>query len=73
MRVATKDPITGNDVADRDAAPFVVEGQGHGTLKIYFESEESKQEYLDILPRKPEECSLRLYTIIEENETILWD
>ena len=65
--------MTGNDVADCESAPSVVEGEGDGALKIYFESEQSKQEYLTISVRTPEACSLRLYREIEDDEDILWD
>jgi hypothetical protein len=37
-----------NDVTDLENAPFVVEGTGDSALKIYFESETNKREYLDI-------------------------
>jgi hypothetical protein len=47
MNIITLDPITLNDVTDLDNAPFVIEGEGNGALKIYFESEENKNEYLD--------------------------
>ena len=67
MRVTTRDPITGNDVADRDLAPFVMEGEGHSALKICFESDETKQECLAIKPRKPLPCSLNLYRTFEDN------
>jgi hypothetical protein len=48
MRVTTTDPITGNDVRNLAAAPYIIEGTGEGSLKIYFESEESKRAYLDV-------------------------
>jgi len=73
VRVTTRDPITGHDVVDREQAPFVTEGSGENALKIYFESEQSRQEYLKTLPRTPEVCSLKLYKSFEEDETILWD
>ena len=47
MITTTLDPISLNDVTDIDNAPYIVEGEGNGALKIYFESEENKQEYLD--------------------------
>jgi len=53
MRVSTTDPISMNDVKDVANAPFVVEGTGDGTLKIYFESEENRQSYLDIEVEHP--------------------
>jgi hypothetical protein len=47
----TLDPITLNDVTDIENAPYVIEGEGDGdgdgALRIYFESEENKQEYLN--------------------------
>ena len=73
MRVTTRDPITGNDVTDPADAPYVTEGRGENALRIYFESEHSRQEYLTILPRTPEACSLRLYKTFENDEDILWD
>jgi hypothetical protein len=45
MRVTTLDPMTLNDVKDIDNAPFIIEGEGDNAIKIFFESEESKQEY----------------------------
>lgn len=47
MITFTRDPITLNNVANPADAPFVVEGQGAGMVKIYFESEANKQAYLD--------------------------
>lgn len=44
MRICTLDPITLNDVTDLENAPFVMDGD----LKIYFQSEENRQEYLGI-------------------------
>ncbi len=48
MIISTTDPITLNDVTDLDNAPFVIEGDGDSALKIYFESEANRREYLDI-------------------------
>ena len=48
MNIHTLDPITLNDVKDLDSAPYVIEGEGSGAIKIYFESEQNKNEYLDI-------------------------
>ena len=47
MIVSTLDPITLNDVTDLDNAPYVLEGEGNGAIKVYFESEANKLEYLD--------------------------
>ena len=46
MRVTTTDPMTGNEVTETETAPFVIEGDGDDALKIYFESEASRQEYV---------------------------
>jgi hypothetical protein len=51
MRVSTTDPISLNDVKDLSKAPFVVEGD----LKIYFENERNKAEYLGIEVEHPGE------------------
>ena len=48
MLTTTRDPISMNDVTDLEHAPFVVEGTGDSALKIYFESEETRRQYLDI-------------------------
>lgn len=53
MRISTTDPISGNDVKNPPNAPFVIEGSGDDALKIYFESEENKQAYLDIEVQHP--------------------
>ena len=47
MITTTLDPITLNDVTDIENAPYVIEGEGDGALRIYFETEENKQEYLN--------------------------
>jgi len=46
MKIHTLDPITLNDVRDLQNAPFVMEGEGSSAMKIYFESEQNKQEFL---------------------------
>ena len=48
MITSTLDPISMNDVTDLEHAPYVVEGEGQNALKIYFENEAYKSEYLDI-------------------------
>lgn len=48
MRVTTLDPISLEDVTDLENAPFVVEGEGEGAIKIYFRSEQKRREYLDM-------------------------
>jgi len=44
MRTTTTDPMSLNDVTDLESAPYVIEGD----LKIYFESEANKCEYLEM-------------------------
>ncbi|MGQ9686080.1 MAG: hypothetical protein ACUVT2_07215 [Thiobacillaceae bacterium] len=46
MITVTRDPITLNDVTDLDNAPYLIEGNGSSAMKIYFESEANRQEYL---------------------------
>lgn len=41
--ITTIDPITGRDISDLEARPSIVDGN----LVIYFESEATRQEYLD--------------------------
>jgi hypothetical protein len=48
MRVSTTDPMTLNDVTDLDDAPFAVEGEGDNAVKIYFESEQNRADYLAV-------------------------
>lgn len=48
MRIQTTDPINGKDVTDVEHAPFVIEGSGDDALKIYFDSNENRQVYLDV-------------------------
>lgn len=47
MITVTLDPISLNDVTDLAHAPYVVEGSGASAMKIYFESESNRQEYLE--------------------------
>jgi hypothetical protein len=48
MRQTTLDPISLEDVTDLEQAPFVVEGEGDHAIKIYFQSEDNKREYLEL-------------------------
>jgi hypothetical protein len=43
-RVDTIDPMTGNDIKDISGHPFLVDGN----LTIYFETEETRNAYLDM-------------------------
>ncbi len=53
MRTSTTDPITLHDVPDPAHHPFVIEGEGDDALKIYFESEETKQVYMELEVEHP--------------------
>ncbi len=48
MITVTRDPITLNDVQDLASAPFIVEGHDDKAVKIYFESESNRDEYLEM-------------------------
>lgn len=48
------DPMTGNTITDVEGHPFVIEGEQDEGIKIYFESEETKKEYLEIQEEHPE-------------------
>jgi len=48
MITVTRDPISLNDVKDLASAPFVIEGQADKSMKIYFESEANREEYLNV-------------------------
>jgi hypothetical protein len=48
MRRSTLDPISLNDVTDLENAPFVIEGDGDNAIQIYFESEDNRDEYLNM-------------------------
>jgi len=48
MNIHTLDPMTLNDVTDLENAPYVIEGEGSAAIKIYFESEANKNDYLDM-------------------------
>lgn len=47
MIVTTIDPVTGTKVTELDKHPFIIEGQGVAAMKIYFESEATRQAYVD--------------------------
>lgn len=55
MRIERTDPVTGHTVEKTDGYPYVVEGEGEDTLKIYFDSEETRQEYLKVGTEHPEQ------------------
>lgn len=55
MRIERTDPVTGHTVEQTDGHPYVMEGEGDDTLKIYFESEETRQQYLKVATERPEQ------------------
>lgn len=50
--ISTTDPMSGRDVADPEHKPFLVEGDNY--LTVYFESEASRQRYLNMPVEHPE-------------------
>ena len=48
MIITTTDPITGEEIRNPEYKPFVIEGRDHLAVKIYFESEETRRQYLDL-------------------------
>lgn len=50
MIISTTDPVTLHEIANPEAHPFVIEGHGANTLKIYFDSEETRLTYLNPHP-----------------------
>jgi hypothetical protein len=50
MRIKTTDPMTLDDVIGPDNAPFIIEGEGESGIKIYFEPEQNRDDYLVMAP-----------------------
>ena len=73
MRVASRDPITRNDVRNRRNAPFVVEGDGADALVIYFESDQSRKAYLAIPVRMATPRSVELHRQLEDGDKVMRD
>ncbi len=48
MRVTTLDPMSLNDVTDLENAPFITEGMGENAIKIYFETLQNRDDYLNM-------------------------
>jgi len=46
----TTDPMTLHDVVNPESHPCLYDGDGENGLEIYFESEESRQAYMDFKP-----------------------
>jgi hypothetical protein len=59
-RIETTDPITGRDIKDLEGKPYVVEAGPEEDLVTYFESEETKRQYLEIPVEHPIEHRLNL-------------
>lgn len=55
MRIEKTDPVTGSTMQDLDGRPYVIEGEGPDAIKVYFESEETRQEYLRVGTEHPEQ------------------
>ncbi len=62
--ISTTDPMTGRDIPDLEGHPFVVEGSHYYDVTIYFETEASKQAYLDI-PLQRIEGEGRLHSLLD--------
>jgi len=52
--ISTTDPISGVNITDLSNRPFIVEGDKAIDLTVYFESDATRQAYLDIPVELPE-------------------
>lgn len=68
MITTTLDPISLNDVTDLESAPYVIEGEGPNALKIYFENEANKAEYLAIPLHTVNDTLSRAYAQIADSD-----
>lgn len=59
-RVETTDPITGRDITDLTGKPYIVDRGSEKELVIYFESEDSRRQFLEIPVEHPIEHRLNL-------------
>ena len=48
MHISTLDPISMQMVRDVHKAPFVIEGTGENSLKVFFENEHNRDKYLSL-------------------------
>lgn len=55
----TTDPMTLHDVSDMAEPPCIYQGDGDDGLEIYFESEQSRQQYLDMFMDDDDRIVLR--------------
>jgi hypothetical protein len=49
----TTDPMTLHDVPDPEHHPCLFEGDGENGVEIYFESEQTRRDYMDLHPHDP--------------------
>lgn len=70
MRITRVDPMTGNEVADPDSAPYVIEGKGPGAVKICFESVVSKQDYIEFVAESTEPGLIEIYNLVGDDEAV---
>ena len=49
----TTDPMTLHDVPDPEHHPCLFEGDGENGVEIYFESEQTRHDYMDLHPHDP--------------------
>ena len=61
MIITTTDPVTGEHLHNLENKPYIVEGEGRLTIKIYFESEESRRRYIQSNPAAGKEVSRRRF------------
>ena len=47
MQILTIDPMTGNEVTELNNALSIIDGTGENAIKIYFESEETLNEFIE--------------------------
>lgn len=59
-RVETTDPISGRDITDLSDKPFILDRGSEAKLLLYFESEDTKQQFLNISIEHPIEHRLNL-------------
>lgn len=59
-RVETTDPITGRDITDLTGKPYIVDRGSEEELVIYFESEDTRRQFLEIPVEHPIEHRLNL-------------
>lgn len=52
-REHTRDPITGKDLSDHRDLPYIVEQTDEGEMTVYFESAETRLQYLNTPPGEP--------------------